>query len=82
VTAARLEIASPNRVGEHTMSNNRDLIERIRDAMRKDDRLSVRGEEAVLAGSVQELWQKETASTVARRFPVQIVRNDIVGTGP
>jgi len=43
--------------------------------------VAVVGDTAVLSGEVRELWHKEMAETVARRFRVREVRNDIVVTG-
>lgn len=43
--------------------------------------VAVSGNLAVLSGEVQHLWQKETAGTVARRFRILQVRNEIVVTG-
>jgi hypothetical protein len=34
-----------------------------------------------LSGEVGQLWQKETAATVVRRFRIHRLRNDIVVTG-
>jgi osmotically-inducible protein OsmY len=43
--------------------------------------VAVTGDAAVLSGEVEQLWQKETAATVARRFRIRQLRNDIVVTG-
>jgi osmotically-inducible protein OsmY len=45
-----------------------------------DLRVAVNGDTAVLSGEVPELWQKEAAETVAKRFRVSCVRNEIVVT--
>lgn len=39
--------------------------------------VAVTGETAVLSGAVQELWQKEFAEQVVRRFRITDVRNEI-----
>lgn len=44
-------------------------------------RVAVNGDAAVLSGEVPTLWQKETAETVARRFRVSQVRNEIIVIG-
>ncbi len=44
-------------------------------------RVAVSGDTVVLAGEVSELWQKEMAETVVRRFPVSEISNEIVVTG-
>jgi osmotically-inducible protein OsmY len=46
-----------------------------------DIRVAVTGDTAVLSGEVERLWQRETAETVARRFRVRDLRNEIVVTG-
>lgn len=44
-------------------------------------RVTVTGDTAVLSGDVQELWRRETAEAVARRFRVSHVQNKIRVTG-
>jgi osmotically-inducible protein OsmY len=42
-----------------------------------DLRVAVNGDTVVLSGEVPELWQKETAETVAKRFRLSRVRNEV-----
>jgi osmotically-inducible protein OsmY len=46
----------------------------------QDIDVAVTGDVAVLSGKVRELWHKEQAESVARRFRIRDVRNDIVVT--
>ncbi len=53
-----------------TLAQTRGLID-------ADIRVAVSGSTAVLSGEVPTLWQKETAESVALRFRVSHVRNEI-----
>ena len=60
------------------------LMDRIREALSHTRGLrdtnvhvAVTGETAILTGAVQELWQKQTAEQVVRRFVASDVRNEI-----
>jgi osmotically-inducible protein OsmY len=44
--------------------------------------VAVTGDTAVLSGEVQQLWQKEAAAVVTRRFRIHTLRNDITVIGP
>jgi len=71
------------RVEDEAMSYEiKEALSSARGLKDADVHVAVTGDLAVLSGTVQALWQKETASLVARRFPVRTVRNDMVVTGP
>jgi osmotically-inducible protein OsmY len=61
--------------------NIRDALKWARGLRDSEIQVAVTGDTAVLSGEVEQLWQKETAATVVRRFRVRKLRNDIVVTG-
>ena len=61
--------------------NMREALKYARGLRDYDIRVAVTGSLAVLSGTVQHLWQKETAESVARRFRIRTIRNDILVTG-
>ncbi len=59
----------------HNMREALKFARGLRDA---EIQVAVAGNLAVLSGTVQHLWQKETAASVARRFRIRTIRNDIL----
>jgi osmotically-inducible protein OsmY len=66
----QIEDEALSREIEETLSYTRGL----RDA---DVRVTVTGDTAVLSGEVRQLWQRETAESVVRRFRISHVQNKI-----
>jgi osmotically-inducible protein OsmY len=62
----------------------REIQEALRHArgLRDTDlRVAVHDDAAVLSGLVEELWQREAAEAVVRRYRVSSIRNEIIVTG-
>lgn len=69
-------------ISDQTLSRQIELeLARTRGLRGANIKAAVNGDAAVLSGRVAELWQKETAGVVALRFPLRVVRNDLVVIG-
>jgi osmotically-inducible protein OsmY len=69
-------------IEDQALSHNiRDALKWARGLRDSEIQVAVTGDTAVLSGKVDRLWQKETAATVARRFRIRELRNEIVVTG-
>ena len=69
-------------IGDQALSRQIELeLTRTRGLRGANLKVAVNGDAAVLSGRVAELWQKETAGVVALRFPLRVVRNDLVVIG-
>jgi osmotically-inducible protein OsmY len=69
-------------IEDQALSHNiREALKWARGLRDVDIQVAVTGDTAVLSGEVAQLWQKETAAAVVRRFRIHRLRNDIVVTG-
>jgi osmotically-inducible protein OsmY len=69
-------------IEDQALSHNiREALKWARGLRDVDIQVAVTGDTAVLSGEVGQLWQKETAAAVVRRFRIHRLRNDIVVTG-
>jgi osmotically-inducible protein OsmY len=77
-----LTVDLPGEIEDQALSHNiREALKWARGLRDSEIQVAVTGDMAVLSGEVEQLWQKETAATVARRFRICKFRNDIVVTG-
>jgi len=77
-----LVVSLVNEIEDQALSLN--ILEALKWARGLRDakiQVAVVGDTAVLSGEVQQLWQKETAYSVVRRFRIHKVRNDIQVVG-
>jgi len=69
-------------IEDQALSHNiRDALRWTRGLRDASIEVAVTGDTAVLSGEVDQLWQKEAAAMVVRRFRIYRVRNDLVVTG-
>jgi osmotically-inducible protein OsmY len=69
-------------IEDQALSQNiREALKWTRGLRDADIHVAVTGDTAVLSGEVAELWQKEAAAMVIRRFRIRSLRNDIMVTG-
>ena len=69
-------------IEDQALSHNiREALKWARGLRDAEIQVAVTGDTAVLSGEVGQLWQKETAAAVVRRFRIHRLRNDIVVTG-
>ncbi|MGD2110208.1 MAG: BON domain-containing protein, partial [Phycisphaerae bacterium] len=65
-------------IEDQALSHNiREALKWARGLRDIDIHVAVTGDTAVLSGEVQQLWQKEAAAVVTRRFRIHTLRNDI-----
>ncbi len=69
-------------IDDQTLSRKIEAeLARTRGLQGANIKVAANGGTAVLSGRIAQLWQKEMAEVVARRFPLRAVRNDIIVGG-